>query len=217
VTGKGARYSRDQSEFDRAIAFIDATFALALTLLITTLDVDDKASSFTSMSALADAVGPQFLTFLIAFAVIAGYWLMSHRMVASFLAIDYPTIVANLCLVAAIVLLPFSTAAVGDPDVDELALPTVLMAVNVAAVASLQTLVWAIASRRGLLDHTATSGEWRDQVINGLLPAAVFLASVPIAYLVSPDVARSSWLSLLVINPLVGRLTAGSRRPSDER
>jgi uncharacterized membrane protein len=217
VTGKGARYSRDQSEFDRAIAFIDATFALALTLLITTLDVDDKASSFTSMSALADAVGPQFLTFLIAFAVIAGYWLMSHRMVASFVAIDYPTIVANLCLVAAIVLLPFSTAAVGDPDVDELALPTVLMAVNVAAVASLHTVVWATASRRGLLDHTPTSGEWRDKVINGLVPAAVFLASVPIAYLASPDVARLSWLSLLAINPAVGALTARSRRLGEQR
>jgi uncharacterized membrane protein len=136
------RYSREQSEFDRAIAFVDATFALALTLLITTLDVDDKPSSFTSVSALADAVGPQFLAFLIAFAVIAGYWLMSHRMVASFVAIDYPTIVVNLCMVAAVVVLPFSTASVGDPDVADLALPTVLMAVNVAAVSSLHTLVW---------------------------------------------------------------------------
>ena len=37
------RYSRDDSEFDRAIGFIDATFALALTLLITTLEVADEA------------------------------------------------------------------------------------------------------------------------------------------------------------------------------
>ena len=33
------RYRRDDSEFDRAIAFIDATFAVALTLLVTTLDI----------------------------------------------------------------------------------------------------------------------------------------------------------------------------------
>jgi uncharacterized membrane protein len=217
VTGKGARYSRDQSEFDRAIAFIDATYALALTLLITTLDVDDQASSFTSVSALADAVGSQFIAFLIAFAVIAGYWLMSHRMVASFVAIDYPAIVVNLCVVVAVVVLPFSTAAVGDPGVEELALPTVLMAVNVAAVASLHTLVWVTAARRGLLDHTPTSGEWRDKVINGLVPAAVFLASVPIAYLASPDIARLSWLALLVLNPAVGALTARSARLNSGR
>src|SRR5215204_3330528 len=141
------RYSRDASEFDRAIAFVDATFAVALTLLITTLEIDDAPSSFTSLSALGDAVGPQFIAFLIAFAVIAVYWLMNHRMVAAFVAIDTRTIVASLCLVAAVVLLPFTTASVGDPEVADLALPTVLMAVNIAAVSSLHTLVWVVACR----------------------------------------------------------------------
>jgi uncharacterized membrane protein len=209
------RYSRDESEFDRAIGFVDATFALALTLLVTTLDIDNPASSFRSVSALADAVGPQFITFLIAFAVIGGYWLMHHRMVASFVAIDIPTIVANLCLIAGIVLLPFSTASIGDPGVADLPLPTVLMAINVAAVSTLHTVVWVIACRAGLLDHTPTSGEWRERVIDGLTPAAVFLASVPVAYLVSADVARLSWLSLLVVNPF-SALTARRRRLRDE-
>ena len=76
------RYSRDESEFDRAVAFIDAAFALALTLLVTSLDIDDRASAFGSLSSLGDAVGPQFVTFLIAFAVIASYWLQHHRMAA---------------------------------------------------------------------------------------------------------------------------------------
>jgi hypothetical protein len=49
-------------------------------------------------------------------------------------------------------------------------------------------------------------------VINGLAPAAVFLASVPIAYLVSPVAARLSWISLLAVNPAVGALTARARR-----
>lgn len=38
------RYSREQAEFDRAIGFMDATFALALTLLVTTLEVDRAAT-----------------------------------------------------------------------------------------------------------------------------------------------------------------------------
>jgi len=163
------RYSRDASEFDRAIAFVDATFAVALTLLITTLEVDDKTSSFTSLSALDDAVGAQFIAFAIAFAVIATYWLLNHRMVAKFVAIDTPTIVAQLCLVAAIVVLPFSTASVGDPDVADLPLPTV-MAVSIAAVSALHTLVWVVACRRGLLDHTPTTGEWREIGAGSRLP-----------------------------------------------
>lgn len=206
------RYSRDVAEFDRAIAFVDGTFAVALTLLITTLDIGDKRSAFVSLSAFAGAVGPQFVAFLIAFAVIAGYWLLHHRMVASFVALDTRTIVVNLFLVAAVVLLPFSTDSVGDPGVADLALPTVLMAVNIAVVSSLYTVVWVTAARRRLLDHTPGAAESREMVINSLAPAVVFLLSVPLAWFVSPGLARLSWLSLVVVNPVVGTLTARARR-----
>jgi len=210
--GQAGRYPRETSEFDRAIAFIDATFAVALTLLITTLDVEDPSSSFASLSAFGDAAGAQLLAFAIAFVVIAAYWLAHHRMVAEFVAIDRPTIVANLFLIAAIVLLPFTTRSVGDPGVADLALPTVLMAVNIALVSLLHLLVWILAARRGLLDHTATRGESREKVTDGLVAPAVFLASVPIAYLISPDIARLWWLVLIVANPAVGILALRARR-----
>jgi uncharacterized membrane protein len=213
---EAARYTRDASEFDRAIAFIDATFAVALTLLITTLDVGDPTKSFSSLSAFRAAAGAQLLAFAIAFVVIAAYWLAHHRMVGEFVALDRPTIVANLFLIAAIVLLPFTTRSVGDPDVADLPLPTVLMAVNIAIVSLAHLLVWVLASRRGLLDHTPSVGESRERVINGLVPPAVFLASVPIAYLTSPGVARLSWLALLVLNPAVGALTVRARRQRGE-
>lgn len=209
------RYTREEAEYDRAIAFIDATFALAMTLLVTSLEIDDRTSAFGDLSALNEAVGPQFITFLIAFAVIAGYWLRHHRMVASFVAIDVRTIVANLCLIAAIILLPFSTSAVGDPSVEDLPLPTALMAVNVAAVSILFTLVWIVAAGRGLIEPAPNAGERRETVMNGLAPAVVFLVSIPIAYLVAPDIARLFWIVLLVLGPLVPRLTARMRRAKD--
>jgi uncharacterized membrane protein len=210
------KYTRDQSEFDRAIAFFDATFALAMTLLVTSLDIDHDPSTFGSVSSLGGAVGSQLVTFLIAFAVVASFWLQHHRMVADWVAIDVPTIVANLCLIAGIILLPFSTAAVGDPSVEHLPLPTVLMAVNVATVAVLYTVVWSVAAGRGLIDPPPDAGARLDTVIRSLAPAVVFLASIPLAYLVSPDAARLLWVVLLVVNPLVPRLTARLRR-SEER
>ena len=45
--------------------------------------------------------------------------------------------------------------------------------------------------------------EWRSTVAAGIAPAVVFLASIPIAYLISPGVARISWLLLVVVNPVV--------------
>ena len=215
MTESSSRYSRDQSEFDRAIGFVDATFALALTLLVTTLDVGDPAAAFTSLGALDDAVGQQFIAFAIAFAVIASYWLQHHRLIASFAAIDYTTIVVNLFLIAAIVLLPFTTQSVGDPGVEDLPLPTVLMAVDVVAASALHTLVYAVAVRRDLLSSTPSRGEVSYNVVNGLAAAAVFGVSVPIAYMISPVAAQVAWISLLPISYLLGRYTERWRRATD--
>jgi uncharacterized membrane protein len=198
----GLRYSRDESEFDRAIGFLDATFALALTLLVTTVDVSDPAKAWKSLSSLNGDVGPQLIAFGITFAVIANYWLVHHRMVAEFAYIDIPVMVANLFLIAAIVLLPFSTQAVGDPATDNLALPVAWMAVDVAAASVLTTLVFWLAWKRDLLRAQPTKEEIRGYLVGGLVPAAVFLVSIPIAYVASPVAAKLWWLSLVLLKPL---------------
>ena len=214
-TGGRPRYARNASEFDRAIGFIDATFALALTLLITTLQVPDDATAWESLGSLDDALGAQLVAFAIAFVVISGYWLRHHRMVASFSAIDYPVIMLNLGLVAAIVLLPFSTQAVGDPGVEDLPLPTVIMAVNVVAASVLHTLVYVVAVRRNLLSTAPGPGEVSYFVVNALAGAVVFAASVPVAYLISPTAAKITWIGLVPISWLLGRYTARWRQTTD--
>ena len=215
MSGTSPRYSREQGEFDRAIGFVDATFALALTLLVTTLDVDHPRVAFSSLGALYDAVGAQFVAFAIAFAVIASYWLQHHRLIASFAAIDYTAVVVNLFLIAAIVLLPFSTQAVGDPGVEDLPLPTVIMAVNVVAASVLHTLVYVVAVSRNLLSAAPSRGEVWWFVVNALAAAVVFAASVPVAYLGSPTAARITWLSLVPIGWLLNRYTARWRQATD--
>jgi uncharacterized membrane protein len=209
------RYTRDQPEFDRAVAFVDATFAVALTLLVTTLDVGDPGKAFASLSALDNAVGAQIVGFVIAFVVIASYWLQHHRLFASFAAIDYTMVVVNLALIAAIVLLPFSTEAVGNPDLTDLPLPTVIMALNVVAASALYTLVYAVAVRHDLLSPAPSRGDVSFNVVNALAPALVFAVSIPVAYLASPVAARIFWISLLPISYLLGRYTPRGRATVD--
>jgi uncharacterized membrane protein len=210
LLARDVRFTRDDAEFDRAIGFVDATYALALTLLVTTLDVANPAEAFEDPGSLFDAVGPQFIAFLIAFAVIANYWLEHHRMISAWGAIDGPAIAANLVLVCAIVLLPFSTQSVGDPDVEGLALPTVIMALNVAAASLLHAWVFSIGVRRGLLADARPQAELRGYVILGLIPAAVFLVSIPVAVLISPEIGRAFWLILLVVEPVAHRMVSAS-------
>jgi uncharacterized membrane protein len=182
---------------------------------VTTLEVDG-ASACTSLGALDDAVGPQFFAFVIAFVVIAGYWLRHHRLIASFAAIDTPVIVANLALVAAIVLMPFATRSVGDPGVEDLPLPTAVMAVNVAVASILHAAVFALAWRRGLLGSTPDGAQPWDYLLASLAPAVVFLASIPVAYAVSPGAAWLCWLAIIPVGYAAGRrIVARARSEPD--
>jgi uncharacterized membrane protein len=210
LLARDVRFTRDDAEFDRAIGFVDATYALALTLLVTTLDIDNPVEAFSDPGSLYDAVGAQFIAFLIAFAVIANYWLEHHRMISAWGAIDGHAIAANLVLVCAIVLLPFSTQSVGDPDVEGLALPTVIMALNVAAASVLHAWVFSIGVRRGLLAETHPRAELQAYVILGLIPATVFLVSIPIAVFVAPEIGRAFWLILIVVEPVAHRMVSAS-------
>ncbi|MGH2653317.1 MAG: TMEM175 family protein [Actinomycetota bacterium] len=198
------RYGRGESEFDRALTFIDATFALALTLLVTTLDVGGERSIWESVGALGRGVGSQFMAFALSFAVIALYWLANHRILASFAALDTPVIVTNLLLIASVVLIPFTTEALGDAP-GNLPLPTVAYAVNIAATSVLHQLVYAVGYRRGLLADPPRRGAFARSLVAGLTPAAVFLASIPVAFFVSPDAAQLSWIALALLGPVASR------------
>jgi uncharacterized membrane protein len=204
------RYQRDDQEFGRAIGFFDATYALALTLLVTTLDIPEPSSAWASLPALWDAVGPQFLAFGISFAVIASYWLAHHRLVRTLGAIDQLTIVANLVLIASIVVIPFSTNAVGDPGIEDLPLPTAFLAVNIAVASGLHILVYVLAYRRELFLVRPSAREVQGAIVIGLSPAAIVLASVPVAYLASPVIAQLCWLSIIPIRVVARRWAADS-------
>jgi uncharacterized membrane protein len=209
------RWSREESEFDRAIGFLDATFALALTLLVTTLDVSGVRSVWESLGSLDDAVGSQFIAFAISFALIADYWLVHHRLIASFDALDTPVIVANLFLIAAVVLLPFSTEVVGDPAIDDLALPTAVFALDVAAASVMLTIIYWLAWKRDLFRSRPSRPELRANLIASAVPAVVFIASIPIAYLATPTAAKLSWLSLLILDPIGGTRRRSKSEPPE--
>jgi uncharacterized membrane protein len=199
------RYKREDSEFDRAIAFIDATFAVALTLLVTTLDIKTDRKSWSSLDNFYDAGGSQLVAFGISFLIIAGYWLAHFRLFATFVAVDVRLIMGNLVLLAAIVVLPFTTEYAGDPAISNLPLPIAVVSVNVFAVSAAFTAVYVMARRRHLLRADPGRHEFTVNVLSLLAPGLVFLASVPIAYAASPEAAQFSWLALIPINAVLGR------------
>ena len=199
-----AVFARDTSEFDRALNFIDAIFGFSITLLVTNLDIP-SGQAWQSVSALlGGAVGDQLQGFAISFVVIAGFWRLNHRVISGFGALDSATILLCIFLVGFVIFIPFTTQGISDSRSSNLPLPTALYAVNVAVVVLATVLLVVLGRTRHLAEEEPAPVIL--QVAHQLAVAAVFLLSIPIAYLVSADVAKLSWLSLVVIGPVIDRL-----------
>jgi hypothetical protein len=91
----------------------------------------------------------------------------------------------------------------------------VTFALNVMLASILSTLVYWLAWKRDLLRSPPSRAELRGHLAGGLVPAAVFLVSIPIVYLASPLAAKLSWLSLLVLKPLTSPRSGARERQAD--
>jgi len=202
-------YQRDDLRFARAVTFFDAIFAFAVTLLITTVD-DFSPAAWSSFQGLKEANGSSLLAFTISFVVVVSFWRANHQEVTGFTAIDGRLIFLNCAVMFGVVLIPFATEALGK--LDGLPLPVAVYAIVISGTFLVQHLVVFVADQRGLRVTRMTQRERTWAAIDAAILPLVFLGSIPLAYLVSPQVAELSWLSLAVIMPLVGRLQVRSEQ-----
>jgi uncharacterized membrane protein len=173
---------------DRLNALSDGIFAIAITLLALAIDIPSDESGHL-WAALRDAA-PQIVGYVISFGTVAVLWLNHHRFFDDIEAIDVRLIQLNLTYLGLVAFLPFPSRLLGDYGGETAAV--VVFAVTVAATVAVAWLMRAHARRAGLFKPGAVELVSR----HAILVPAVFLASVPIAF-VSPKVAMYSWLLLL--------------------
>ncbi len=207
------RIQRDQNEFSRTLSFFDATFALSMTLLVTTIDPGPDA--WSSWSHLWDTVGNQVVAFAISFALVGAYWWRNHRFVSTLETLSPRLVVYSVAMLGFVAFIPFTTDALGSDIGAASEITTVVYAANIAVVSFMATVLYVIARRDGLFRNPPTDEEARLAMVDQSVPTAVFLLSIPIALLVSGPAARYFWLSLLIIGPISGRWT--DRRRREER
>ena len=193
-----------RATFARAVTFFDAIFAFAVTLLITTVDNFEPAT-WSSLDALMDVEGTALLVFAISFVVVVSFWRANHQQVTAFLALDNQLIMLNCLVMFGVVLVPWTTEAMGK--LSEYPLPVALYAINISAVYVLQHVVGFVAERKGVRGRAKLTGsQLRWELVDAVALPIVFLGSIPIAYLVSASAAQRSWLLLLIIMPIIGNV-----------
>jgi uncharacterized membrane protein len=155
---------------NRLEALFDGIFAFAMTLLVTGLVIqplsDSKAAA--ELPSLVAAMHPEFFSFLIAFFVLASFWLVHHRQFSFVRTIDPALVQITLFILAFTVLMPFTTNVSGDyPDVQ---VAVDLFHANMFILGMLFLIHWSYLIRN---PNLTTAGISAQNAANGVRRALV--------------------------------------------
>ncbi len=179
-------------DYDRTVALSDGIFAIALTLLVLSIDfprLEHPADADLWRALLAERV--QLYSYAISFAVVALLWTRHHTFFRRLRRIDARMVALNLVYLGLVAFLPFPTNLLGDYG------DHAPIVVFYAGTLLLITLV-AGAMRR----HATHAGLLPPEPDRRVLPhmiavPLIFLASIPVAF-ASPTAAKLVWLALIV-------------------
>jgi uncharacterized membrane protein len=202
---RGTVQSRAEGEleFARVVAFSDGVIAIAITLLVLTLEVPNVPDG-----DLAEALGDQwrqYLAFALSFALIGRFWIVHHRAFRLLERFDGTLMVLNLIFLALIVLMPFATDLVAQYDNDSVCIVLYASVVGLAGLMTWLMIRYSLRSghvRADLRPLAEAGTSWI-----GLGPPLVFLVSAPVA-LLSSRAAFALWLVAVALAILTAAIAS---------
>jgi uncharacterized membrane protein len=190
---------------DRVLAFSDAIFAIAITLLTLELHVSSglNGSAFTTeLRHLLPSLGAYALSYLI----LGQLWLVHHRIFSVIARVDRPLLIANLAFLGLIALTPFPVRLLADYHDRPLAVTVYALTFILAMV--LQWWLWRYVTapeRRQLLSEPVSDDvrQGFTRTISGIL--LVFGGVVPLVMWV-PRFAALLWAVMILVQLVVALL-----------
>jgi uncharacterized membrane protein len=166
----------------RVEALTDGIFAFAMTLLVTTLDFPNSTTTLPplAVSSLVSLYSPDLLHYVIAFAVLAGFWVTHHIHFSYIRVMDRTALWINIGCLLFVALLPFSTALAGDyPDTP---LAAIVFEANLLVIGLLIVLIWNYATvgrrlvEKSLDERVVLLHARRSLIIPGISALGILLA-----------------------------------------
>jgi uncharacterized membrane protein len=102
---------------ERIATLIDGVYAIAMTLLVTTISVAPKylqTEYIAPVQEIVNGVLPDLLHYFIAFIILALFWYFEHQRFRHLRYLDRPLLVMNITSLAFVCLIPFTTNVAGD-------------------------------------------------------------------------------------------------------
>jgi uncharacterized membrane protein len=170
----------------RLVAFSDAVFAIAITLLVLDLAVParDQVRSGGLASALAHQ-WPTYFAYLVSFLVIGIIWVNHHTMFSKVNLVDRPVLFANLALLLFVSVLPFPTRLLAEyltAGSDAHTAAAVYSGTMLAMGLSFSVLWIAVTRDVGLLHEEVDAGASRAALRRFGLGNLAYLATIGLSF-----------------------------------
>ena len=190
---------------DRVLAFSDAIFAIAITLLTLKLEVRPGLHGSAFTRELRDLL-PSLGAYALSYLILAQLWLVHHRIFSVIARVDNPILTRNLAFLGLIAIMPFPVRLLSDYHDRPLAVAVYALTFILALL--LQRALWTYATRpeqRHLLKEPVPDEirQFFTRSLDGRL--LVFGAVVPLA-MFAPRFAALIWLVMLLLQFVAVRL-----------
>ena len=181
----------------RLEALVDGIFAFSMTLLVTGLVIPhlSKAEAEAKLAGILAEMHSQFLSFLIAFFVLASFWHMHNRQFHHVQRVDSRIKMITLLILACVVLMPFTTNISGDYS--DVQLAVILFHANMFGLGLLFLIQWWYLTKTPDITSVAISSReasywtWRS-LITPVIAALGFVLSF-----ISPSWSMASYLLII--------------------
>jgi TMEM175 potassium channel family protein len=171
-------------ETNRAEAFSDGVFAIAITLLILAVGIEQALAEGDLGKQLLD-LWPAYIAYAVSFLTIGIMWVNHHTLFRQFARVDRPLLLLNLLLLMLIAFVPFPTRVVAEhaKSAGDRQAAALLYGTTMTITAILFFSVWFYGSRRLLrsdADRREVSG-----ITRSYLPGAPTYATATLIAFVS--------------------------------
>lgn len=180
---------------NRLEALVDGVFAFAMTLLVISLTVPSipKSRAAAELAPALLSMWPELLSFLIAFFVLASFWVVHHRHFHYLNAVDTPILWLNIVILIFVVLVPFTTNVSGDYS--DVQIAVILFHLNLLMLGLLFFIQWQYLVRHPTLAGTIPIDLTPKQAVDRIITPLAACVGIALSFY-SP--AHSMWSYLVV-------------------
>jgi uncharacterized membrane protein len=198
-----ARHSHWEST-KRIETLVDGIFAIAMTLLVLSLDVPQLISPVADATLQSVLIGlePKLFSYALSFVLLAIFWRVNHGQFYHIKRLNNTLLWITVIWLLFVALVPFSTSLTGEYG--SLTSANAFFALNMFVIGSLSALTWYYVTENDLVDDKLSLEQIIHlRKINLVLPAVSLLA-LGLAFVI-PSWSSIAYLLIPILLRIIGK------------